>query len=304
MGCWQLGNQIDWGEPMSDHQAIDLVQEALELGTNLFDTSPAYGAGQSERLLGKALGENRHQVIICTKFGYDERYQADFSSDGLINSLQGSLDRLQTHYVDVLLMHSPPKDQLINNFDTFETLEKLKRQGSILHYGASVDSSDEIFWLLENTQSTVIEVGFNVFHQEPEKAFDAAYKKGVSIISKIPLDSGWLSGKYHHNSQFSGARSRWSVNDINKRSLLLQQLEKLVDRNQLVASALAFSLDHPAIVATIPGCKNEKQLKQNLSVGSNPLNPTLAKQLRFFSLITILLNPLNGRDKGNGNNKS
>ncbi|WP_326188685.1 MULTISPECIES: hypothetical protein [Exiguobacterium] len=75
-------------------------------------------------------------------------------------------------------------------------------------FGASVDTGKEVKELLEHTNSQVIEVMFNMFHQEPVTRMKSAHQQGVGIISKIPLDSGWLTGKYDRYSTFSGVRDR------------------------------------------------------------------------------------------------
>lgn len=282
MGCWQLGNVEDWGQPMSDQEGIELVYKALELGCNFFDTAPPYAKGNSETVLGKALKGKRQQSVICTKFGYTHKYTVDFSVAGLRKSVENSLSRLQTDYLDILLVHSPADDFYKTDMPQFKELEVLKQEGKIRAFGVSVDTSEHLNCILDNTTSEVFEVLYNIFHQEPALVFDKAKKEGVGLICKVPLDSGWLSGKYNQSTTFDGARSRWTKAQIEERFALVEKVKEIVGDYNLIDVALQFSLSHPAIASTIPGVKNNKQLEGNIKAVSYPLPDTLISELRDF----------------------
>ena len=164
IGAWQLGESSDW-ESMSEKEAIELVNKALDLGVNFFDTAPNYGNGTSEIRLGKALKEiDRSKIVINTKFGHPATGGTNFESNSIRESLEGSLRRLQTDYVDSIIMHNPPCEYLDGNkTDHYEIFEKLKEEGKIKAYGASLDSYDEMKLLMETTGSKVIEAFFNIF---------------------------------------------------------------------------------------------------------------------------------------------
>ncbi|WP_335873044.1 aldo/keto reductase [Bacillus sp. 2205SS5-2] len=267
-GAWQLGNQKDWGQ-MSDQEAVALVHEALFFGCGFFDTAPNYGLGKSEEFLGKALVGKREQVVISTKFGHHVNNLQNFDEKLIRSSLEGSLHRLQMEYVDVLLLHNPPFECINENSPQFEELERLKDEGKIRAYGASVDSSRDLIQLVNTTKSQVIEVMYNIFHQEPARAFALAKEKEVGLIAKVPLDSGWLSGKYDENSHFEGIRSRWSKEQIERRASLLPKIAHLAgEHTSLVQVALGFILSNPAISTVIPGARNVKQLKENISASN------------------------------------
>ncbi|MDF2844535.1 MAG: aldo/keto reductase [Herbinix sp.] len=92
-------------------------------------------------------------------------------------------------------------------------------------------------------------------------SFEQAFKKGVKIIAKIPLDSGWLSGKYHRDSTFTGVRARWSREDIMTRAELVEQLKKLPVQGQSLSQfALQYCLAYEAVSTVIPGVADMKQL--------------------------------------------
>ena len=106
-GCWEMGGT--YGDIHED-QVTAAVHRAIDLGINCFDTAPAYGTGESERLLARALGSRRQEVLVVTKcgVGYTEREKGrDSRRDTIMMSIEQSLTNLQTDYVDVLLIHWP-----------------------------------------------------------------------------------------------------------------------------------------------------------------------------------------------------
>lgn len=278
-GAWQLGNKQDWAG-MEEDEAIRLVHEALDLGVNFFDTAPNYGQGKSEVLLGKALERKRDKAVINTKFGHSPE-GTDYSASQIRNSVERSLRRLQTDYLDSVLIHNPPFDVLDGKYGHYQVLEDLKAEGKILAYGVSVDSSREMLEALGHSQLGVMEVMFNIFYQETAQAFQAAQEKDVALIIKVPLDSGWLSGKYNGNSSFSGVRSRWSPEVIQTRAKLVEQIRFLEDeRTTMTMAALRFILAYPEVTTVIPGVRNSAQLRENVAASSAPLPEESLRKLQ------------------------
>ena len=110
-GAWQLGNTEFWGH-MSIEEGIELVDQAIKEGFNLFDTAPGYASGLSETILGLAIQDRREQVVINTKFGHTAEGETDFSVFSLRDQIQSSLSRLQTDYLDSIVLHNPSMDIL------------------------------------------------------------------------------------------------------------------------------------------------------------------------------------------------
>src|SRR6185295_8510332 len=109
------------------------------------------------------------------------------------------------------------------------------------------DHSAEMDVLLDTTRAEVIEILFNVFHQEPLRSFDRAERKGVGLIAKVPLDSGWLAGGYGAEAKFSDVRSRWSKEILARRAALVEKLRFLEQEGHALApAALGFVLAHRA----------------------------------------------------------
>ncbi|WLR55914.1 aldo/keto reductase [Mesobacillus subterraneus] len=291
-GAWQLGNARDW-EGVEDHQAIRMVHEALDQGCNFFDTAPNYGGGNSEALLGKALTGRRSEAVINSKFGHHPDNTLDFDSQKIRSSVEDSLRRLNTDYLDSILLHNPPFEILTGSTDHFKVLESLKQEGKILAYGASVDSGREMDELIRNTGSQVIEVMFNIFHQEPRRAFKLAAEKNVGLIVKVPLDSGWLSGKYDENSVFTDIRSRWDRGQLMKRAEFLPELKEMLQPGEsLVQLALRYILYYQQVSTVIPGNKNSEQLIENLSASVEGISTEKAKKLEELWEEKLQVDPL------------
>jgi len=281
LGTWQLGESRDW-ETMTDKEANALVHKSLELGINYFDTAPNYGNGTSEDRLGRALRKtDRSKIVINTKFGHTENGQINFKADNIRNSLEGSLRRLQTDYVDSLIIHNPPFRYLDgNNNQHYEILERLKEEEKIKEYGASLDTYEEMQLFMSTTNGKVIEAFFNIIHQDTRRAFKMAKDSDVRIIVKIPLDSGWLTGKYNAESTFSDIRNRWSREDIETRAELVDRIKGLqIGENDIAQTAISFCLAYDAIASVIPGNKNIDQLIQNVDSNKKPISNLLRNKL-------------------------
>jgi aryl-alcohol dehydrogenase-like predicted oxidoreductase len=257
-GAWQLNNPL-WGA-MSEAEGIALVKEAMNLGVNFFDTAPGYGSGMSEIILGKAIQGYRESVVINTKLGHTAEGKTDFSVESLDKQIKDSLERMHIKYLDSVILHNPNRDILEGKTTHFQVLNQIKKKGLIRAYGVSIDTYDELLTVLNNNDVDVVEILFNVFFQGPSKAFEMVKEKGVSLIAKVPLDSGWLTGKYNEQSTFTGIRNRWTIEVIHRRGTLVKQLKAITNSDVLTPYALGFILSFPEITAVIPGIKTIEQL--------------------------------------------
>lgn len=291
-GAWQLGNDREWSG-QSKAESIKLVLEAVDQGCTYFDTAPNYGLGNSERLLGEALRDKRDQVVISSKCGHQVDDVQSFEPKQLVQSVEGSLKRLNTDYLDSLLLHNPPFESLDNGSPQFEVLKDLKKQGKIKAYGASVDSGRELDRILDRTDSQIVEIMFNIFHQEPLQAMNRAEEQGVGLIVKVPLDSGWLSGKYHKDSSFTGIRSRWSHEMIKRRSLLVDEVRTIIgSKDSMAEAALQFILAYRCVSTVIPGVRNRQQLQGNLLAADKKMSEAVRTELENLWSREIKTQPL------------
>ena len=281
LGAWQLGQNSGW-KSMTEIEAIKLVHKSLDFGINFFDTAPNYGHGTGEERLGKALKDvDRSKIVINTKFGHTHTGTLNFSSNYIRESLKGSLKRLQVEYVDSLIIHNPPSEYFDGSKnDHYEILDKLIEEGKIRAYGASLDTYDDIKLLMDTTNSKVIETFFNIFHQDTLRGFEKAQNKEVGIIVKIPLDSGWLTGKYNAESSFNDIRSRWSKEDIETRAKLVNKVKSIIGTEEnLTRIAIAFCLAYDAVSTVIPGNVNIEQLTSNVQSTDISISLSLIEKL-------------------------
>lgn len=276
-GAWQLGNDLDF-EEMNEEDAIILVKTAVESGITLFDTAPNYGLGNSERILGKALKGYRDKVFINSKFGHDSSGGTGFDIDKLELSLRNSLNRLQTHYLDSVILHNPGREMLYGTHPIYEELKRMKKIGLIKHYGVSIDTPEEMEIVLKHNDIDVIEVMFNIIHQSPRIWFDEVEKQGILLMVKVPLDSGWLSGKYNKDTEFIGIRSRWTKPVIETRLDIVDKIRDIVGEDILHAS-LNFILNFHAVSCVIPGIRTLKHLESNIETLDSELDETTQNQL-------------------------
>ena len=277
-GGWQLGNTEFWGEMTYDY-GVKLVQESIKRGVVFFDTAPGYSNGLSEKIIGEGVKEYRDKVFINTKFGHKADGTSDFSVSNIEESIDSSCERLQTDYLDSIIIHNPEKYILEGKTDHFIELDRLKKIGKIRSYGVSVDSLEELKIILNNIEIDVIEVMFNIIHQEVIEAFDEIEKRGILLIIKVPLDSGWLTGKYNEFSEFNGIRNRWDSETKKNRSDIINKIKTIVKDENLVKYALSFILSFPAVVTVIPGVKNKNQLNSNIEATNFELSDQIKKQL-------------------------
>lgn len=175
----------------TDKEIIDLLAKAQELGINLLDTAPAYGS--SEERLGQLLGGQRHEWVLSTKVGEEFVNGAshfDFSPEAVNHSIERSLKRLNTDYLDLVLVHSSGEDKKIIEQGIFDSLATLKASGKIRAYGMSTKTVEG--GLLAVDASDVVMVTYNPAHTGERAVLDYAHQKHKGIFIKKALASGHL----------------------------------------------------------------------------------------------------------------
>ncbi len=187
--------QVHFPEPFdlpSDQQVLTLLSCAQTLGINLLDTAPAYG--NSEERLGQLLRGQRQDWVLSTKVGeefVEGRSEFCFSADSIRNSVQRSLQRLNTDYLDIVLVHSNGDDQkIIEENPVFETLDELKQAGLIRAFGMSTKTV--VGGKLAVERSDVVMVTYNLAHTEEQPVIAHAHHHNKGIFIKKALASGHL----------------------------------------------------------------------------------------------------------------
>ncbi|WP_226011251.1 aldo/keto reductase [Halomicrobium salinisoli] len=203
-GAWVVGT--DWWGDRSRDQAVEMVQHALEEGVTFFDTGDVYGHGDSEEIIGDALGEHRDEVTVSTKVGYDFYNNPQAGHGELPKRMDGewvreafdrSLDRLDFDYVDLLMLHNANVGEV--DEDVLETLDELREEGKVEAVGWALGPS--IGWLAEGEAAVAeefdaLQTVFNVFEQTPGRHFiDEIRETGsdTSVLARVPHSSGLLN---------------------------------------------------------------------------------------------------------------
>jgi aryl-alcohol dehydrogenase-like predicted oxidoreductase len=271
IGTWQFGGE--WGKDFTQTEADAMFDACREVGINLVDTAECYGDHLSERFVGSAIKRDRDKWILATKFGhhfhgFQNRTQVYDPAD-VLKQLEGSLAALQTDYVDLYQFHSGNN----NEFQTpglWEMLAEQVKVGKVRHLGLSVSPPDNIFQVerCSAVGSQVVQVVYNRLDRKPESAvLPSCVKQNLGVLARVPLASGYLTGKYKPGTNFDKGdwRSTAERKRIDERLTEAQRIKETevpagVDMAQW---ALAWCLQHDAVSCTIPGCKDVKQVESN-----------------------------------------
>jgi aryl-alcohol dehydrogenase-like predicted oxidoreductase len=292
LGCWQFGG--DFGE-MQEETALSIMATAVENGVNFFDTANVYGAGRSEELIGRFLKTCSSPVTVATKFGRgDDVYPANYSEDIMRRSVEGSLKRLGVDRLDLLQLHCIPPE-ILRKGEVFDWLRKLRQEGLIKEFGASVETVAEGLLCMEQDGLLSLQVIFNIFRQKiVSELLPRAKSRGVGIIVRLPLASGLLSGKFTKNTSFANTDHRnynrdgrfFNVGETFaglpfETGVELADMikEVLPDGMSMVQLALRWILDYDAVSVIIPGASSPEQARGNAAVSEIPPLPAALHQV-------------------------
>jgi myo-inositol catabolism protein IolS len=279
VGTWQLGGE--WGKTFEQAEVDAMLARAGEMGINLIDTAECYGDHLAERLVGRAIRGQREKWVIATKFGH--RFTAPFERNDVYQpaqvreQLEQSLRALQTDYVDLYQFHSGT-DAMFDTPGLWEMLRGLAEAGTIRHLGISISRRHAGVHQIEEASAVgaeAVQVVYNRIERKAEQdVLPLCLTQNLGVLARVPLASGFLSGKYTRESKFpeTDMRGVWQ-HEEEKRSIV-EQVERLredVPRGVPMAQwALAWCLQHPAVSCVIPGCKNVEQVESNARAADLP----------------------------------
>ncbi len=284
LGTWQLGGK--WGDGYNEQNALTTLETAYGQGINFFDTADVYNNGDSEKSIGKFLKGKEGKVIVATKCGRQitPHVSSGYTSRAITEYTQDSLKRLGVDTLDLIQLHCPPTDVFYRP-EIFETLQKLRREGKIRHYGVSVERVEEGLKAMEYEGMSSIQVIYNMFRQRPDELlFPLAKQKGVGIICRVPLASGLLTGKFSADSVFGEADHRFfnrngesfdkgetfSGVDYPLGIRAADELKQMFGAGQLTMAALRWILMQDAVSCVITGASSPDQIKQNVGASGLP----------------------------------
>ncbi|RBL92456.1 aldo/keto reductase [Chitinophaga flava] len=273
------GNVFGW--TLDEKQSFDILDAFAESGFNFIDTADTYSywvtgnnGGESERIIGNWMKarHNRDKIIIATKVGYENNERpADISSSNIIKTIEESLSRLQTDYIDLYYTHKDDGKTPVE--ETLEAHTKLVRDGKVRHIGASNLSVENLVASLAYSDKHGIppyEVYQPHYNLVARKEYESSYapvidKFKLAVLPYYSLASGFLTGKYHTEADFNKSQRGGGVKQyLNEKGLaILTALDQVSDKHQTVPAtiALAWLLTRPHVVAPIVSATSRSQLK-------------------------------------------
>ena len=274
-GAWGIGGitpgPTSYG-PTDDIVSLNSLKRAFEKGITLYDTSNIYGAGHSESLIGRAFKSQRDKVIIATKAGFaDYDKPPNFSPSSIRKSLEESLIRLQTDYVDLLQLHNPTGKIIQKHEDLLNLGEKLKQEGKIRAFGISVRSPEDGLLSIQHLKPDAIQTNFSLLDHRVIDCglIKSAQKANISVIARTPLCFGFLTGEFDSSTRFpsSDHRSSWPPQQIERWVEAAQQMLNIRTNPKLqtpIQFALQFCLSFDSIASTLPGMLSEEEVLENV----------------------------------------
>lgn len=279
-GLWTLSTEA-W-PTVPENDAAALLVAAFELGINYFDTADSDGEGYGETLLGKALGEQRHDIVISTKTGFDfydrlavrehDGPPPNFDPAYIRRATEESLRRLGTDYIDLLQLHYPRPD-VPEDDSLFYTLDNLLIEGKIRFYGIALgpglDFAETGEIALAEREITALQLPYNILDRDPaRRLFKTATDSDVStgFIVRSPHASGLLDGTFTKNSRLK--RDEMS-NDVAYETLSkgikhIAELDFLTDNmdSTIGQIAIKFALDTPQVTSVLPNMTSIERIRE------------------------------------------
>ena len=261
VGCMRIAN-------MQEKQADEFVDTALENGANFFDHADIYGRGKSETVFSKAIARyDREKVILQSKCGIVSGKMFDFSYDHIVTSVEGILQRLDTDYLDVLLLHRP--DALMEPEEVAKAFSHLKDSGKVRHFGVSNQNPYQMQLLqscldmplcANQIQMSImhvptIQAGINVnMYNDPGVnrdggVLDFCRLNKITVQAWSPLQFGYFEGCFLDNERFP------KLNEV---------LAQLAEKYGVTKTSVAINwlLRHPAKIQPVTGTTNPQRLKE------------------------------------------
>lgn len=278
VGTWQFAGE--WGKSFSQREVDQILNRARETGINLLDTAECYGDHLAESLLGNALHANRDDWIVATKFGHHfhgfVRREDRWSPRDVVQQLEASLQALKTDYVDLYQFHSG-SDDVFQQDDLWMMLDRQVKAGKVRYLGISLRfpySQLQLQAAHRMVNMSVIQVRYNRLEHAAEDdvlPFCRAYDFGV--IARVPLASGFLTGKYLPGAVFEAndVRSTYPSDDVQEKLVSVEELRRteVPEGKTMTQWALSWCLRHPEVTCIIPGCKSVDQVEENIQAAED-----------------------------------
>ncbi|MBX7166538.1 MAG: aldo/keto reductase [Pirellulales bacterium] len=272
MGCWPISgmSSVD----VSDDASVATLEAAVDCGVNFFDTAYNYGQnGESERLIARALGHRRNEILIATKAGLlwtsDRRQVRDARPETLRRSLDESLRRLGTDQVDVLFLHAP--DPAVPLAETAGCFAELKAAGRIRAVGTSNLDVDQLAEFHAVCPIDVHQPAYNLLQREIElDMLPWCRERGVAVAVYWPLLKGLLAGRMTPDFVFRPGDGRakypmFQSPEFERNLEFVAALQRIADDagRSVAQLVLCWTIHQPGITTALVGAKRPEQIREN-----------------------------------------
>lgn len=271
LGTWAFASQIYGDVTASD--ATEIMEVALDAGINFFDTAPLYGSkeqdGIAETILGQGLAGHRDKVIISTKFGRNptDGNAPHFHAKRARASVEASLQRLNSDYIDVLFFHSPFSPGDIHD-DVWAVLDKLKKEGKIRFVGHSISMFEDTEHMARNwaqeRKIDVVQVVYSLMNRQSTQLIEELGEKGIGIVARECMANGFLSGKIRRDTVFPRGHlnARYPREEIEARVDYIESMDFLIRSpiQNLPQAATRWVLDNPHVSLVLSGAMKANEL--------------------------------------------
>lgn len=280
LGC--MGMSFGYGKPKDEKEMINLIHKTYDLGISFFDTAEVYGPFTNEILVGKAVKNFRKDIVLASKFGIKiEGSSQTANSDlkGIRNSLENSLKRLQTDYLDIYYQHRVNPNVPVE--DVAGLMGEFIKEGKIKGWGMSEASLNSIKKAHAVTPLTALQSEYSMWWREPEREILPFLEaQNIGFVPFSPLGKGFLAAKFDKNASFSDDDFRSKVPKFNKQNLeanfvLVEFLTEFAKSKGVSVAqvALTWLLSQKPFIVPIFGTTSESRLIENF----NAINVVLSQ---------------------------
>ncbi len=282
LGTWAIGGDF-WGS-VDDSQSIDAIRAGIDSGINLIDTAPAYGAGHSESVVGRAIAGRRDQVIVATKCGVvrtKDAFLRNLKPDSITREVDESLRRLGVDSIDLYQIHWPDDDTPLE--DSLEALRRLQEKGKFRYLGVSNFDPSLMRQVMQSMELVSLQPPYSLLKRDiEEEILPFCRDNNIGVLSYGSLGGGILTGKYKERPTLPPGDKRdafypffdeplWSQAQIVVDCLRVIAAERNVSPGQV---AINWAVAQQGITTALVGVKTPEQAEENAAAGSWKLTDT------------------------------
>ena len=294
LGCMGLSHAS--GTPTPKEEAVKILQEAHQIGYNFYDTAECYTGinpdgtiNYNEEIVGEAIKDFRDEIVLCTKFGVTHKgdhLELDSSPERIRKSIEGSLKKLQTDYIDIYYQHRI--DPQVEPEVVAGVMKELIEEGKIKAWGISEVNEDYLRRAHAVCPVTVIENIYSMMARWYEKLMPVCQELGITYVAFSPLANGALTGAYQSKNDFGNGEQdfrpnmpQYSDEGIKKTNELLEVVNQIGQIHQANSAqmSLAWMMNKYDFIIPIPGSRKIERLKSNFEAGNIELSQEELKVL-------------------------